>query len=425
MRFRTPMAFASLTLCARVSTASGQTFTRIIGTGDPVPGGAFPLLGFDEAPALKGDHIAFIGFYQNLSGGVSAIYSNAGGSFAPVVQTGEPMPTEPVNFEFVFRLAVDGDDVAFIGSSFQGGVARNGIYTNATGGLTELVDENTQIPGGVGRFTQISGQDFSFGSGRVAFSGSGSSSQRGIYAVNADGNMQMPGQPAGTDFLFFGTPTLRDDRIAFPGHGGGQSGIFEQYGVGSGPLNRLVDTSMSAPSGNAYGLIAVSAVDEDVTLFQAYAPGSGLYWERGGQVTTIADISLPLPGGGGNFAEFNNCAVSNGRVVIEGFDFNSGGQQGVFSNLCGGLAPVLVPGDALDGRTVQHVRFDEDSLDGDRLACVVSFTDGTQAVYVAAGADSRAFEALGGQFRMLFRGRTLQEAIRLPGGGQQGLDFGA
>ena len=67
------------------------------------------------------------------------------------------------------------------------------------------------------------------------------------------------------------------------------------------------------------------------------------------------DTGTGLPGAAGNFAEFNNFAVSNGRVVIEGFDFNFGGQQGVYTNLCGVLAPVLVRRAMVEGKPSQGV----------------------------------------------------------------------
>jgi hypothetical protein len=376
---------------ALAPAAMAQSFTRVIGTGDAVPGGAHPILTFDEAPCLVGDHIAFLASHQNLGGFVSSVYSNASGSFAPVVATGETMPTEGVPFEFLIRLTADADAIAVQGSSFVGGIARNGIYSDAPGALTELVDQNTSIPGAFGSFTQIGGQDFAFDAGQVVFTGSGPSSLRGIYTADAvngglarvvDSTMPMPGQPAGTDFSFFGEPVIHGDRVVFAGNGGGTSGIFEQYAPGVGSIDLVVDTSTPVPGGGAWWLVVAPVISEDATLFQGYGPSIGLYRAEGGAVATVADGSMSIPGGTGTFPEFNARAMTQGRAVFEAFDFNFGGQIGIYSDWCGSLQPVVVPGDVIDGLTVSHVNIDQDSVDGGRMAATLTFTDFSQAIYL-------------------------------------------
>ncbi|GJM22779.1 MAG: hypothetical protein DHS20C15_26940 [Planctomycetota bacterium] len=388
--FLLPLAVAFSAL-ALASPLRSQAFTRVIGAGDALPGLPSPLGSISEAPGMSGDHIAFVGTYQEGAGFVTAVFSNASGSFEIVARTGQTMPTESVPFQFLFRMAVDGDSVAVLGSSFVGGIAREGIYGNHTGALTEYVDRSDFIPGGSGPFTQIANRPFSMDGGRAVFNGSGNSQQRGVYMVDAftgfvqriaDGSTATPGQPAGSTFFTFGAPHIHAERVSFAASSSTASGIYDQYGAGVAPLQLLADTSTVLPFGGTANLLAAIAIDEADSVIQAYSPDAGLHTHVDNQLATLADGATPIPGGSGTFPEFNNFAISGGRVVFEAYDFIQGGQLGVFTNWCGALTPLVVPGDVIDGQVVQHVLFDEDSLDGDQLLASISFTSGLPAIYL-------------------------------------------
>lgn len=392
---------ASLVLAALGAPAArAQTFTRVLQSGDPVPGTGATIFAFSEAPALNGDHLATLIGYTDGGAAVSAVLSNAGGAFQVVAKTGDPMPgffATPL--EFLLRLTADGDHVAFQGSSFAGGVVRNAVVTNAGGALISVADTLDLIPQGSGFFTQIASQDFSFGDGMVAFNGSGNSGQRGVYRVAAtggpihrvaDNSTPVPG--GGAAFSTFGSPAVRDGRIAFSASFPGGGGVYELPDVAAPGLVELVAAGGASPSGPPFSFLFGARVDEDDTLFYGIAGGAkGLHAIVNGALKTIADAATPIPGGAGAFPDFDTYAISNDRVIFYARDFNAG-PVGVFTDVCGALAPVLVPGDALDGRVVATVLVDEDSLDGDRLACHVLFTDGSSGIYVA---DLTAIDALG------------------------------
>src|SRR5690606_16951794 len=129
-------------------------------------------------------------------------------------------------------------------------------------------------PGTFSTFTQIAGQDFSFGRGKIVFNGSGPSGLRGLYVVDgtggplgvvADSTMAAPG--AGANYFNFGTPAVRDARVGFHANAGGQIALYDQPGVGTGAVSRLLGAGDLAPSGQPFTFVFGAAVDEDDTLF--------------------------------------------------------------------------------------------------------------------------------------------------------------
>lgn len=390
-------SFAALTFIGlAVTTVEAQTFTRVIGSGDLAPGTSAPISTFTEAPGLDDGHIAFLASHQAGGGFVQTVYSNATGSFQKVISTGDPMPGHgAVPLQFLIRLTLDGDHIAIQGSSFVGGIARNAILSNGSGAVLNVADQGNFIPGTFSKFTQIAGQDFSFGRGRVVFNGSGPSQLRGLYAVAstggplsvvADSTMVAPNS-GGATYFSFGTPAVRDDRVGFHSSlSSGQLNVFDQFGAGSGPVTNTVSLGDLAPSGQPFTFLFEPKVDEDDTAFYGWAGGvTGLYAIVDGAMSTIADSTMAIPGGTGTFAEFFEWTISNERVVFDGHQAALEGTQhaGVFTNVCGGVARILGPGDALDGKTVSYVTIDEDSLDEDLLAMNVAFTDGNSGIYLA------------------------------------------
>ncbi|MFG0318775.1 MAG: hypothetical protein ACF8XB_15985 [Planctomycetota bacterium JB042] len=390
-----PLSVVTLALAAAAVPADAQTFTRIIGTGDPAPGTAAPILTFSEPPGLDGDHIAFLASHQEPGGAfVETVYSNATGSFQKVIATGDTMPGHTVPLEFLIRLAVDGDDVAVNGSAFAGAVIRTAILSNAGGAVANVLDKSQFIPGTFTQFSQLAGQDFSFGRGEIVVNGSGPNGHRGLYAVDAtggpvtvvaDSNMVAPGS-GGATYFTFSSPGVRHDRVAFASSLSGQTAVFDQLGVGTGAITRMIGSGDAAPSGQTFTLVYGPVVDEDDTLFYGIESNGvrGLYAFVNGALTTVVDTTTAIPGGTGNFVEFFDYAISNDRIVFEGHQAAVEGSllAGIFTNVCGTIERVIGPGDPLDGKTVSFVRIDEDSLDEDRLATNVSFTDGTAAIYV-------------------------------------------
>lgn len=88
---------------------------------------------------------------------------------------------EPATLRGVDQLSLDGGTVAFLGT---GTSSQDGIYTETASVLTRVVDTNTAIPDGTGKFTTFQEFPASFDGGSVAFLGSGSSGQHVICPVD-------------------------------------------------------------------------------------------------------------------------------------------------------------------------------------------------------------------------------------------------
>ncbi len=55
--------------------------------------------------------------------------------------------------------------------------------------------------------------------------------------------------------------------------------------------------------------------------------------------------------------------------------------SGIYTDLTGSLTKVIAIGDTFDGKTVDEVNIGQFSLDGNNIAVVVSFTNGSDGVY--------------------------------------------
>ncbi len=150
-------------------------------------------------------------------------------------------------------------------------------------------------------------------------------------------------------FQSFGTQaaTVRVARntVAFVGGGaGGQRGI---YGA-----------TLRAPGIRAFG-----TYDETLT--------SGLPYR-------IADLTTPIPGGTGTFADFGAVSASDAGVAFVGLD--SGGQTGVYHQAGDQLHRIVGAGDVVNGRTVALVDLSARGLSSTEVAVRVEYVGGGEAL---------------------------------------------
>jgi hypothetical protein len=253
---------------------------------------------------------------------------------------------------------------------------------------TAIADTATAIPGGSGSFTAIVSIDAD--GGQVAFRGSGGSGQSGVYtgtggalATVADTGTAIPGGTG--NFVGFNNVGIADGSVAFVGSGGTfQQGIYSDR---AGALAVVADTSTPEPGGSGsffpFGFNAsIDAVGR--VAFRAGTPaGSGIYVDDGSTLRRVADQDTPIPDGTGRFGfAIGNPAVDGEVVLFRGA--GAGGQDGVYVEIGGQLFKVLAAGDALDGRIVDFVNIDTDSLSGLDVALRAVFTDGSEGIYVTS-----------------------------------------
>jgi hypothetical protein len=106
----------------------------------------------------------------------------------------------------------------------------------------------------------------------------------------------------------------------------------------------------------------------------------GIYTADGATISVIAQRGDPVPGILDSFTDFGQASLSKGNVAFYGA---AGTGQGIFLVVGEVLTRVVGTGDILDGRTVASVVFGSEGLSGDQLAFGVTFSDESQAIYLA------------------------------------------
>lgn len=226
---------------------------RIADTSAAIPGGFGNFTGFPQNAFFDGNEVAFVG--NGLSGQqgiykVAAISPPQIGSPLRIVDQATAIPEGNGNFtEFPSAPVSSGSELFFIGNGDGG---QQGLYKvpaispAQVGSPLRIADTSTPIPGGTGNFVAFGSDqahpvDPAASGDRVAFVGSGSAGQQGIYTVGvlaspesgpvrlADTSTAIP-QGRGT-FASFGAVSISDTDLAFLGHGKeGQTGIYDLSG---------------------------------------------------------------------------------------------------------------------------------------------------------------------------------------------------
>jgi hypothetical protein len=384
-----------------------------------IPNGTGTFTGFPGGAALSGTDLIFSGSGIGSQSGVyvsSPLFSQ----LVPVADLTTPIPAGAGNFIAFSALDLVGLPVepcrtaSFIGS---GDANQVGIYTTNIGSsacatpLARLVDTGTAIPNGTGSFTAFPALDLVASPGDpirpAVFIGAGSAGQMGIYSANitggtsptpltalADTSTVIPGGSgtftgfAALDLVAPPTETCRT--ASFIGTGdANQSGIYSRSYGASCPtsLTRLVDTTTAIPggSGTFTGFTALSATEQTGAAASSLVfIGRGTNGQQGVyrvtappvNVTRIADLTTPIPGGTGNFTGFVALTAYGDHTAFMGL--GNDGQRGLY--VASTLTKVMAVGDSVEGRTVADLRVGKKGLGQDKLAFAAVFTDGSEAI---------------------------------------------
>jgi hypothetical protein len=373
--------------------AATFTYTKIVDTSTPVPGGLGNFELFDP-PSLEGKNVAFRGYGF---GSQSGIYTNIGNSINLLNNTNDPNPkTEAIRF---FNLpSIDNGNVAYSGFNLlQQGLRDTGarIFIDFNGSPKLIADKNTSAPGGTGNFNYFGSP--SLDNGNVAFFGIADpnliSGLRGIYTyidgslkVVADTNTLVPGKTI--KFKNFANPSLNKGNVAFQGIGFDSEGIYTDLG---GSLNVVADTKSAIPNGiGNFSRLDSPSLEAGNVAFRGFGSKMqrGIYTNIGGSLNVIADTNTLVPDGAGNFRSFSGLSFNNGNVAFgnvksENPFFFDGPLEGIYTNLGGSLTKVIDINNSLDGKTIDFLGFGQEGLSGDSLAFTAYFTDGSRGIFRA------------------------------------------
>ncbi|MBD2776866.1 DUF7453 family protein [Iningainema tapete] len=357
----------------------------IADTNTAIPNGSGNFARVDVY-SLKQNNVAFRGFDSN---GQQGIYINREGTLQLVVDNHTPIPGGTgnfSNFDDIFDSNFDGNNVAFQGSDASG---QQGIYVNRNGTLQLVVDSKTPIPDGTGNFANFS--SYFLKGNNVVFEGYASSEQRGIYikrdeaplSVVVDNKTQIPGGIG--NFSSFSTSAVSENNVVFLGNGLNGGSFSQLQGIyinRDSALQVVVDKNTPIPGGvGNFDNFNFLKIEGDNVFFVGFGSNGqrGIYVKRNGQLQVVVDkTNTSFPSSKGKFSDFSNPVVERETLAFLGFLDSTA--IGIYANVSGSLLKVADLGDRLDGARISSLNLDTIKLSGTSLTFRASLIDGTQAL---------------------------------------------
>lgn len=350
-------------------------FTKIVDTSTAIPGGTGNFTSV-SVPSLEGDDLVF---YGSGIGDQRGIYTFIGGVLSVMADTNTPIPGGMGNFKSPCSPTIDDGTVVF-NDYYQG------IYISTGGTLNTVADTNTPIPSGTGTFEWLAVPDMD--GGIVVFHGNDQVSQAGIYtfkggalSVIADTNTPIPGQAE--NFNAFGTyPSIDSENVTFKGfYRSWKKGIYTHIDEA---LNVIVDTNTPVPggTGNFTDFNGYTPTDDGNVAFHGIGIDGqeGIYISTDGALSIVANTNTPIPGGTGTFTHFGSFpSMDDGNIVFRGI--GSDGQMGIYANIGGELLAIIDLNSMLDGKNLSGVWSPD--LRENTVVFDAHFTDGTETIYRA------------------------------------------
>lgn len=399
MSLRMALQVAFLALFLTPPAHPQWDFLKIADGSTPIPGGKGAFFTYFGAPAISGGRVTFYGrsgeFHSALQSG---IFVWKDGSFQIVADIFTPVPhrTAPVNFTRFADPTLSKGQISFWGQNHFFPL-QEGIYVKEGRSLRVVADVNTPIPGGTGTFASSFSGAQAIDSGNVAFIHR-RPGQAGVYVEIggqlkrvADLNSPIPGgvgnfsPPSGS--LAFDEVSISGSNVAFVGRGVGQEGIYSNIG-GSLRVEVNLQTPLPGADGNA-SLLRGPSIDGEDLAFMAIGPHSsrqGIYSKVGRALRVVADSGTPIPGSSLTFTDFEPfVSLDAGNVVFWGRHFFAASPSyfGLFAQYSGHLVKIIDSGDTLEGKTISFLTFGPQALSGTQIAFHVTFSDFSQALYLA------------------------------------------
>jgi len=380
-------------------SAWGQTphFIKIVDAKTTIP--FHSGLSSFGVPSISNGYVAFTASNESYTG----IFHTKARSFTKLADTDTAVPESSGTFTELGPPAFSSLYGTFVGT----GSSQSGIYLGYGGPLPEkVVATGDLVPGAPSSFSEFYEPSIDYDSmtlkGQVVFRAIDTGFLHGIYAYGigedndgvliADTATQVPGH-FGDLFESFYDPVIDSGVIAFSAmsQASGISGIY-RYSDSLG-LKTVAETGTLIPGrfdffwnfGFLFSNKPVATGDGDV-VFQGNTAGGhqGIYASINGRLQVIADLTTAAPGSSGHFSlfEFYPPAISSGNVVFNAYDDSN--QLALYAHMNGNLLRIIGSGDELDRKSVMRVETGAQALDGKFLAFHVTFSDNSEAIYLAA-----------------------------------------
>ena len=298
---QTPLIIITLTLVFGLCESQAQfTFTRVVSTVTPVPGGTGPF-DFMAYPCTDGQRVYFNGADE---AGHQGVFGGRGGALTTLADWTTPIPGASGVFEDFNRPRVSQGRVGFVG----GNASVRGLYLVSTGAVERIADTTVPLPGGGGLFQSCN--SFSVGSWGVAFHANYQLATEGIYRHSATGlaavaTFQTP-VPDGGGLTFggFGFPMADEKGLTFFGNTGDTLRFGIYRAAESGAIQPVISNADIDPgSGTPYSSFGYQAVNSARQLALVAASDENRFMSlrfwTGDQWTTLAQLGTLLPGSSG------------------------------------------------------------------------------------------------------------------------------
>ncbi len=390
-----------LTISTTPGVPSSPRLIKIIENGATIPGTSVVLSHVGVPSADAEGTIVFCG---NSQSGGTGLYRMKDGALQVVADASTPIPGQYGNtFAHGFRsygAAVDEGIVSFYAytvSTELGG----GVYVWRDGAVSLVADMSTPIPGGAGTFNAIE-DAFGFGpfshppidGGHIAFrAASESPRQRGVYTsigsvLDVAANLETPIPEGEGNFVFLSAEiSIERGSVAFRGEGVNfQRGIYTNL---TGELTKVADLGDPVPGGTGnFTSVEYPWIDGGRVLFTGEGANGqqGIYIFQDGINSLVVDRNTPIPEGTGTFTDFlfnaSQPSISGEYVAFRGLGI--GGQQGLYLAAPDSVRKIVDRWDGIDGKIIRSLGMGPQSLVGTTLYFQVCFTDGTCAIYASA-----------------------------------------
>jgi len=366
-------------------------FTRIVDTNTIIPGQTENFTCFGR-PSLKGKNIAFWGKHRSRDGReLSGIYVHINGILKVVADKNTPVPEGSGHFSDFSDPSLDGRHVAFVGS---GSDSQTGIYTDTGGTLHMLASSNIPAPDRSGNSIARLGS-VSVESGTIVFHGTDSKNQGGIYSdigkflnIIADTNTLVPGMSPPLNFIDVAEASIDSGKIAFTGYGpDNRKGIYIHTGAA---LHTVADMNTPFTGRETWNISDLwgPSLDGERLAFKArindgISRPEAVCTLDGGAITVVAMQGYTAIPDG----KGNFILIGDPAMdsgVLAFRGFGDDRQQGIYTNLGGKLTTIVDTNTLLDGKHPRAFMLKKDeAVSGTSVAFSVLFEDNSQAVYRA------------------------------------------